>query len=110
MSNSEPFQIRKGDRHPSLSATLQEVVDGSAIDLSAGGTTVSFSLRTAAGVVIFTSAAVIVDAAHGKVRYDWGVGETPTAGSFLGVFIINFPDATTQTVPTAGGIYITVVP
>ena len=93
------FYIKRGDRGPSLAATMQDP-DGIAIDLTAASA-VKFKMGTAVD-----AEAVIVDADAGTVRYDWDEGDTNVAGTFNAEFEIEWADGRKQTVPNDG--YFTV--
>lgn len=102
---SHLFYIKRGDQLPSVEATLREPAApgqiGAEIDLT-GATGVKFLCSN--GV---DAAAVIVSAAGGQVRYDWGTDETEEAGTFNGEFEITWGDGRKQTVPN--GEYIKVI-
>lgn len=80
-----PFIIKKLDRSPSLEATMGANLTGA---------TVVFSMapKSPAGAALKVSAAaaVVVDAASGAVRFDWGANDTDTAGNFQGEFIATY--------------------
>lgn len=91
---SHVFYIKTGDTAPSVEATLR--VEGSVLDLT-NATSVRFKMSNG-----LDEAAVIVDAAGGKVRYDWGSGQTDTAGTFDAEFEIAWTGGGVQTVPSKG--------
>lgn len=95
------FYIKRGDRGPSLSATLQDP-DGVAINLTAA-TSVTFKMGNG-----IDAAAVIVSPAAGTVRYDWGANDTRVAGTYNAEFEILWNDGRKQTVPTDGYLTVTV--
>ena len=98
---AEVFYIKKGDRAPSVEATLRRA-DRTAIDLT-NATSVNFQMGE------LDNAAIIVSAEDGQVRYDWGSTETDTAGVFNAEFKILWNDGRQQTVPnrTVIKVYIT---
>ena len=97
------FYIKKGDRLPSLAATLKDS-DGLAINLT--GATVQFRMKKrGASAAKFTSSAAVVSPSAGTVRYDWGSTDTNEAGVFDGEFVCTFAGSL-QTVPSNG--YVTV--
>lgn len=92
--------IKKGDRSRSVSADLS--VDGVAINLS--GCTVTFIMRNrATNVVKVNAACVIVTAATGSVRYDWGATDTNEVGDYDVEFKITNGSGLVERVPTHPG-------
>ncbi len=85
MSCSGPdFFIKKGDRLPSITATLYNP-DGTIADLMAA--TVAFKFRPKGGGVVTSGTAVVVSV-NGKVRYDWGASDTTTSGDFDAEWVV----------------------
>jgi hypothetical protein len=88
--------IKKGDRSPSVTATLKAA--NGVINLT--GSTVKFIMRerrSAAGSPKVNAACVVVTPSAGVVRYDWAAADTDTAGHYDAEFEIT----------TAGGNKIT---
>lgn len=104
---SHVFYIKRGDRLPSVEATLRQPAPagavGDPINLS-GVTEVRFLCSN--GV---NEPAIVVAPAAGQVRYDWGVAETVVAGSFDGEFEITWGDGRKQTVPNGQDEYLVVL-
>jgi len=94
------FFIRQNDTKPSLLVTLVKDIEGTPHDLI-GGTTVVFSMSTAIGGTqkLKDKAVNIVSPSLGRVRYDWGVGDTNTIGIYYGEFEVTFPDGSILTLP-----------
>ena len=88
--------IKKGDRYPLLTATLQ-TEDGTAIDLTGGS--VVFRMSTQHGKNLVNTAATVVTAASGIVRYDWAAGDTDVVGKFRGEFVATLASGRAVTVP-----------
>lgn len=105
------FEIKKGDRLPSLEAIIRKRADGTAIDLTTA-VSVAFRMwaqRQSGGTYKVDTAAVVVAAASGSVRYDWTALDTDTVGDFFAEFVITWPSSKVQTIPTAGAMHVRVV-
>jgi hypothetical protein len=100
------FYIKRNDTSPSISATLAS--DGTAVDLT--GATVKFIMRlpgaTSAKV---NTAATVVSAADGTVRYDWVAANTDTAGLYQAEFEVTFAGGAKRTFPADDYLYVSVV-
>lgn len=98
------FYIKRGDRLPAISTQITDSLD-QPINLT--GSSVLFVMRgpwdTSPAI---SSAATIVDAAQGKVRYDWTGTQTDVPGSFRGEFRVTFAGGSQQSFPTNGFIDI----
>jgi hypothetical protein len=100
------FVIRKGDRLPELTATLNDST-GTAVNITGG--TVEFHMRAVAGgTPKVDTAATVVTAASGQVKYVWGANDTDTAGSYYAEFEVTFGDGRKQSFPNPGYITISV--
>lgn len=75
------FEIFEGQRAPSLQDTIK--VAGTPFDLSTSTVTFSMRLPWESTLTIDHQPAVVVNGPAGSVRYDWGSGDTATAGDFL---------------------------
>lgn len=81
---SDTFHIKKGDTGPSIRARLTWA-DGTPVDLSPGGTTVTFRMRdqeTEATKVHAAAAPVPGSEAEGLVEYAWVEADTDTVGTY----------------------------
>jgi hypothetical protein len=88
------FSIKSFDRLPSIQATLNT-------DLTTA-IGVDFIMKSTQGNTIkVNTAATIVNAAGGVVRYDWAVGDTSTPGTYNAEWEVHWPGPLTQTFPTA---------
>ncbi len=100
------FYIKRGDRLPSLAATLLGA-DSAVINLT--GATVEFHLLAVGGIsLVVSAAAVIVSATLGTVRYDWGASDTTTPGDYYGEFQITFSDGKKLSVPNDSHFRVTI--
>jgi hypothetical protein len=80
------FKMKRNDRKPSMGAILQ-LADGTPQDLT--GASVKFFMRKAGTTgtpKVNGSAVVVVNAATGSVRYDWGATDCDTAGAYEAEF------------------------
>lgn len=94
--------LKKDDRQPALKVTITDG-DGAAVNLT--GCTAAFRMRARDGSTLkVNAAAVITDAAAGKLEYRWAAADTDTVGYYLCEFVITYGDATKQTVPSSGHI------
>jgi hypothetical protein len=105
------FQIKRGDRLPVLAATLSD--QSGAYNLT--GATVAMSLYRrptdpkGTGVLVFTKAAAVTDAAAGEVEYQWAAGDTDIAGSYYAEFIVTV-SGKELTFPSSGFVPVTINP
>lgn len=109
----DTFRIKRGNRLPALQATLTDQ-DGAVIDLT--DCSVEFVMRKpghrscerVVDPVVVRGDAVIVDAANGVVRYDWGTNDTSVIGSYQAEFIVTEPGGKTYSAPSDGFIPVSV--
>ena len=97
------FPIGKGDLAPSLTVQLKQagvpmILDGCTVEfvmgLELGGIE-----KVRASAVVLNPSATITDPDCGKVRYDWGPGDTDTDGTYLGEFEVTLPSGKPMTFP-----------
>lgn len=97
----------KGNRSPSITDTIS--IDGVAFDLS--GSSVKFKMRSESSSTLkVDTAATIVNAASGTVRYDWATNDVDTAGAFLAWWEVTLPSAKTQDTPEFEVVFVEHVP
>jgi hypothetical protein len=102
------FNIKQNDTSPQIGAILKDG-SGNPIDLTAA--TVRFHMRRiGASAASVTSAATIVAADAGSVKYAWSSGDTATAGSFQAEFQVTYTGGGIETFPNDGSIAIEITP
>tara|TARA_R100001440_G_scaffold21063_3_gene34812 strand:+ start:578 stop:901 length:324 start_codon:yes stop_codon:yes gene_type:complete len=102
------FNIKQNDTSPEIGAVLKDG-SGNAIDLTAAS--VRFHMkRIGATTASVTSAATIVNADAGSVKYVWQTGDTSTPGSFQAEFQVTFVNGSIETFPNDGSIAIEITP
>lgn len=114
----ETFIAKRGDRSPSLVATLTDDLGSGPVEIDLAGKTVKFRMRpltrNACGqselgaYKVEEQPAIVISG--GKVQYDWGVSDLDTVGRFAGEFRVYDADGLPETYPDAGYIPIVVNP
>jgi hypothetical protein len=88
-------------------ATLQDA-NGTAVNLT--GASVSFHMRAVGSTQTkVDSAATIVTAASGLVRYNWTAQNTNTVGSYQAEFQVTHADGSIETFPNDGYIPVQII-
>ena len=97
------FKIKRNDRLPAYEVLLDT---GSSLV----GATVLFFMTKRGGTTpkVNGGACTIVDAATGRVRYEWAVGDTDTAGTYDAEFEITYANGKKQTLPDEDYLEVTV--
>jgi hypothetical protein len=96
-------RMKKDDLRPSLLATLYDE-NGNPLNLSPGGTTVTFVMKNRkTGVVKVNRAATVTGGGTGgTVQFDWATGDTDTVGEYDGEFRVLLSGTTPITCPSDG--------
>lgn len=90
-------RIKRNDTRPSFSATLLDAA-GAPVDIS--GASARFLMRDPRTRALKVDGAmVIVDAAAGRVRYDWTAADTNSAAVYQVEVQVTFGDLTIETFP-----------
>lgn len=101
------FIIKQYNTIPSLEATLVDYL-GQPVPLM--GATVEFAMRSQNDPsLVISGVASVVDAAAGKVSYQWNSYDTNTDGAFIGEFIVTHSSGGTESFPNGDYIKIHVV-
>lgn len=97
---SDVIRLVQGDTRPDIMVRLTDEATGNAIDLSALGTTVVVKFRAAGTTTVLdTISTTIVDAADGKIQFNFAGGVLDVdPGMYEGEIQINFPSSVVQTV------------
>lgn len=93
------FFIVQNDTAPAIEATLKDA-NGNAVSLS--GASVRFHMMPKSGTAKVDAAATITDAANGKVKYEWAVGDTDAFGMFDAEWEVTYSNGTIETFPSSG--------
>jgi len=100
------YSVKAGDAGTEIAATLKD--SAGAVDLT--GATVAFAMADAQFRAAKVNApASVVDAAAGKVSYQWQPGDLDTAGSYVAEFEVSFADGSVATFPSSGYVHIRIV-
>ena len=96
------FKIKQNDTSDDLGGTAGLTLkdgDNNAVDIT--GASVVFSMRKKRGTPpkVVEQSATVVDAANGKVKYSWSVGDTDTPGEYTGEFEVTYGGGGIQTFP-----------
>lgn len=101
------FTIKQYNTIPSLEATLIDYL-GQPVPLS--DATVTFAMRSRDNPnLVINGAAAIVDAAAGKVSYQWNAADTNTHGSYIAEFTVIRPGGGKESFPNGDYIQVNVV-
>lgn len=98
------FNLKQNDTSPSIQTTLLDG-NGLAVDIT-GNLGVTFHMRNEEGTVIIDTAATVVTAGSGIVRYDWDAADTAAAGTFQAEFEVTYSDGKIETFPNASYIEV----
>jgi hypothetical protein len=87
--------VTQGDNKPDVLGLLTDTATGDPIDLT--DCDVAFRMRKADDRRwTVNAAAVVTDAANGRVRYSWGANDLANDGDYEAYWRITFEDTTTQ--------------
>jgi len=95
-----------GNTKPFLSGTIHDEDDATE-PVNLAGCSVVFQMRKADDKrFTVNAAAIVVSAADGTVRYEWGDNDLNTPGTYLVQFEVTYPDGKTQTTSTPVAIEV----
>lgn len=100
------FTIKQNDTSPSILATL---TDGNNTAINLTSATVRMHMKSLEGVIKIDSAATVINAVEGIVRYDWVAGDTDTHGTYYVEFEVTYSDDAVETFPNTGSLSVVVV-
>jgi len=104
------FTIKKGDTSPALTATLIDT-DGEPAALTlAENVEFHLNIPYEDGKISsdLTENVSILDAAEGRVQYDWQEGDTDEPGQREAEFVVEYDNGKTQSFPNDGFIYVNI--
>ncbi|RCU47919.1 DUF2479 domain-containing protein [Haloplanus salinus] len=92
------FKITQNDTYPAISGTCKDD-GGNPVDIT--GATVRFHLKAPGSETPkVNESASILDAAAGRVAYQWIAGDTDTPGTFFAEFEVTHSDGNPETFPS----------
>lgn len=102
---SARFVIKRNARRPFLRMYVKDQ-DDNAFDFT-GALSAVFILSDSEGTLVFSKTAVIESpATSGYLSYEWGSGDTDTAGEYRGEFDVDYGGGQKLTVPVKGSIVV----
>ena len=91
------LQVVQGDDKPDVIGTLYDSLTNAPMDLT-DVASVRFQMREANDRrYTINAAALVTDAANGKVRYSWAADDLSRPGNFQAQWELHFTDTTIQT-------------
>ncbi|CAB4176084.1 Domain of unknown function DUF2479 [uncultured Caudovirales phage] len=94
------WYVKRNDTYGNVT---EQLLDENLAPVNITGASVKFSMRTRTGSVAkVSSAATIVTAATGIVKYQWVTGDTDTAGDYRAEWQVTFSSGKIQTYPNNG--------
>lgn len=99
--------LKQGDTFPPVDITVLNP-DGLPLSLPTG-TLVRFHMGTLRTGAAFLGVGEVLDAAAGRISYQWQPGDTDTPGGFLAEFQLTLPDGRVLTVPNNDWIEVEIV-
>lgn len=98
------FTIKENDTSPIIQRTLTDA-SGTAVNLT--GSSVVFKMYDQMRTTqVVSSAATLVDAANGVVRYTWLAADTDVPGWYWVEFEVTYSDSSIETFPNSGYISV----
>ncbi len=98
--------IKRNDLRPTIDAII-EAPAGTAVDLT--GATVKFIMALTVGATPkINTAATVLDAEAGSVRYTWTGTDTDTVGLYRAEFEVTFASGAKRTFPVSDYLYVNI--
>ena len=99
------FHIKQNDTSPSI---LAELKDANNTPVNITSATAKIFVKAIDGTLKINSSVQVINAALGKVRYDWQTGDTDTVGTYSVEFQVTYTDGSIETFPNTGSLALVV--
>lgn len=101
--------MKRNDLEPDFVATVYDKDSGKAVDLTLATSARLILTNLDSGAVKVTNGQMLfTDRPNGILTYQWNLGDTDTAGRYVGEVEVTWPSARPQTFPTVGTLSVIV--